>query len=460
MAKVLLIMPRLPARIGAPYIGQQYVAACLLERGHDVRCLDLAAPGPDRSDDDVVSLVRGWLPDVIGMTLFTVNALRAYALAENLRQQDALLVAGGPHATVRPREALDSGFDAVVTGDGEHALSAVADAIDAGARDSIRSVPGCALCAEEISPPRWIEDLDSLPFPHNSYACFDAQAYSPQGVAATGGMIAGRGCPCRCTFCSIGGAARPLRFRSASNVVSEMTALRTAHGIMHFSFWDDAFTANTSRVVDLCRAIAGKDALAGVTWSCMTPINMARPSLLAEMRNAGCVAINFGVESGDDRVLRTIEKGLRTADVLPVVKSAKAEGMTTILNFMFGFPGEGIEELERTLALMESLAPYADVFNNRGVLVPFPGTPVYERWHEQHGFTDWWLNPVMVPDEPDLGALEGTEAQEQLECDPTLELDFFRYSDPVREKIAECVRFKALRNQERIRRFTMNSAVE
>ncbi len=454
MAKVLLVMPRLPARIGAPYIGQQYLAACLLEKGHEVRCLDLAAPVHDPSADDVMSFVRSWLPDVIGMTLFTVNALRSYALAVKLRQQGALLVAGGPHATVCAREALLSGFDAVVIGEGEHALRAVADAIDAGARDSIHAVPGCMVRAEGIPPRQWIDDLDSLPFPHHSYACFDTRAYSPHGVLATGGMVAGRGCPCRCTFCSNGSAASPFRRRSASNVVSEMVALRDAHDIGHFSFWDDAFTARPSCVVDLCRAISRETALDGATWSCMTPVGMVRPSLLAEMRNAGCVAINFGVESGDDHILRTVEKGLRSADVLPVVKSAKAEGMTTILNFMFGFPREGIEELERTLALMERLAPFTDVFNNGGVLVPFPGTRVYERWHEQYGFTDWWLDPEMVPDEPDSGALDAMCAQEHLESDPTLDLDFFNYSDAVREKIAECVRFKSLHNQERIRRLT------
>ena len=168
------------------------------------------------------------------------------------------------------------------------------------------------------------------------------------------------------------------------------------------------------------------------------------------MRRAGCVAINFGIESGAPGVLASIRKGQRPDRLVESVQAANAEGMTTIVNFMFGFPGEGLPELRATRALMERLAPFTTFFNNRGVLVPFPATQIYDQWADEYDLHRWWLDESRVVDEPNLHVLDPTTAQEYLEIDPTLALDFFRYDDAVREEIAACVRFKGRHNQRTI----------
>ena len=183
-----------------------------------------------------------------------------------------------------------------------------------------------------------------------------------------------------------------------------------------------------------------------MTWTCITPGNMVKPFDLERMRDAGCVAINFGLESGDAHILRVIQKGQRPEQVRAAVHAAKACGMTTVVNFMFGFPEEGVEHLQSTLEVMEELAPSVDFYNNRGVLVPFPGTAIYDAHHEKYDLDSWWLDPEMVPLEPDLHAMTAEESQASLAVDPTLALDFFGYSDEVREKIAECVAYKAHHN--------------
>ena len=110
--------------------------------------------------------------------------------------------------------------------------------------------------------------------------------------------------------------------------------------------------------------------------------------------------------------------------------------MTTIVNFMFGFPDEGLEELANTRALMMQLAPLTDFFNNFGVLVPFPGTAIYDRYHLEYGFTGWWLDPARIPAAPgpDLG------------CDPALDVNFFHYEPHLKAEIAGLVRWKAGHN--------------
>jgi len=449
MARILLIVPHLPQRLASPYLGQQYLASSLLRAGHEVSCLDMAATGYLGDEQDALCTASDYDPDLIGMTLFTYNAARGYALAELMSPHAKLLVAGGPHPTVCPTESLQHSFDVVVTGEAEERIVQLADALDRG--EPVPSAPGIWQNQRPGSAHTTLDNLDRLPFPLESRGCYSPELYGSGGSAVTMGMITSRGCPAKCTFCSNAVTGRRFRWRSASNVVSEMLALRAKHGMLHFSFWDDAFTSNRPRLEELCKTILDTQDLAGTTWSCITPGNMVAPRDLALMRRAGCIAINFGLESGDLQVLKAIKKGQRPEQVKAAVAAAKSEGMTTVVNFMFGFPDEGPDELGRTLALMQDLSNDVDVFNNRGVLVPFPGTAIYEKWHAKYGFTDWWLRPDHIVDEPPLHHLDANEAFRQLETDPTLDLDFFRYDEEVRNLIEECVRFKARHNMARIK---------
>lgn len=458
MARVLLILPHLPQRMGCPYLGQQYVASSLLAAGHDVKALDLAAVNWRGDDSDAVRLASEWQPDAVGMTLFTYNAARGYRLARALREVVPLLVAGGPHPTVLPCEPLEHGFDVSVQGEGEVVMRQLL----AQDRDTWVQIPGVhhlTAPGEIVGGPPYepIEDLDSLAFPLNSYPCFDPTLYAP-GVSDTpalvvpGGLMTSRGCPARCTFCANYVTGRAYRWRSTENVIGELRALVAGHGIRHFSFWDDAFTARRDRLEALCDAILADPELRGITWTCITPGNMVKPRDLQKMRAAGCVAVNFGIESGDPVILKSIQKGQRPEHIVAAVDAAKAAGMTTVVNFMFGFPGEGLDSLRRTQQLMERLAPVTDVFNNRGVLVPFPGTGIYDAHHEAYGFTDWWLDPARIPDEPNIADFAPDEALRYLEEDPSLAQDYFSYTPEVRDRIAECVRFKARHNASRLAR--------
>ena len=450
MARVLLIMPHLPQKMGCPYLGQQYIAASLLAGGHEVRAVDMAAVRWNGSDAQVVAIAEDFKPDMIGMTLFTYNALSGYKLAAKLRHTTGLLVAGGAHPTICPREPLQHGFDVVVEGEGELAIRELACSLNNGHKIS-RPDNGLRFAGQDFSTRAFIEDLDSLDFPLLSYDSFDYQYYSEhKKIIVPGGMMTSRGCPARCTFCANYVTGRQYRFRSASNIIEEMVELSSLYGIRHFSFWDDAFTARRSRLVELCDAIESNPALQNISWSCITPGNMVKDFDLHRMASAGCVAINFGIESGDYNILRVIQKGQRPEHVLAAVKAAKSVGMMTTVNFMFGFPEEGVTELNHTLDFMAQLAPDVDSFNNRGVLVPFPGTAIYDRWHSEYGFIEWWLDPSKLVDEVDLFDLDEPSLQAYLETDPTLALDFFRYSDQVRDKIAECVRFKAQHNKARL----------
>jgi len=451
----------MPQPMGAPYLGQLYVAASARAAGHAVKCVDLAAPMAPKGDaayEHAVSVARDFQPDMTGMTLFTYGAARGYRLARMLRPYTKVLVAGGPHPTIIPEEPTQHGFDVAIAGEGEHAIVALANAVDAG--DDL-AIPGAYLADGRRGPPGAMltgEELDALPFPHTAYDCFDMQFYGNGGAVVSGGVMSSRGCPARCTFCANYVTGRGYRWRSTEDIVAEISEVRKLYGVTTVPFWDDAFTARRPRLNAICDAFLETPELRGLTWTVITPGNMVKPFDLERMRAAGCVAVNFGIESGDYNILKVIQKGQKPEQVEAAVRAAKAAGMRTVVNFMFGFPEEGVTELGNTLAFMERLAPITDYFNTRGVLVPFPGTAVYDRWKDTYDLAGWWLDEANVPQEGPLPAPDPLAGMRRELVDPNLERDFFRYSPEVRDMIARCVRFKGEHNLGTVERLISGAA--
>jgi radical SAM superfamily enzyme YgiQ (UPF0313 family) len=451
--RVLLVNPPSPEGLGAPLLGLQYVAAALLERGCDVRVIDAAARHFGHDADWIVSEAEAFAPRIVGVGLFTRWVQHAYALAERLRGGRWLLVAGGAHATVRPEETLERGFDLALAGEAERSVGRAVDWLEG--RDELARIPGAVFRSADgrvaHGPPSgFIERLDDLPPPYLAQPLYEGGWYDPAGgVTAPGGILTSRGCPARCTFCANYVTGRTFRYRSAPNVTAEINAWHARCGATYFPCWDDALTANPSRLVALCGAIE-RDVRFPFGFGAITRANMITRELLQTMTRAGLRHVNFGVESGDDEVLKAIKKGVRTDHVVRALEWAKDAGLTTACNFMLGFPQETPLELERTLRFMERIAPLVDAFSTMGVVVPFPGTPLYEQHHRQYGFTDWWLRPessrfVAPPPIEDVERFHRYYVD-----DATLDLDFFRYTPAVRQMIRECLRFKAEHNLARM----------
>jgi radical SAM superfamily enzyme YgiQ (UPF0313 family) len=156
--------------------------------------------------------------------------------------------------------------------------------------------------------------------------------------------------------------------------------------------------------------------------------------------------VNFGVESGDDQVLRAIRKGITTAQVERALNWARERDLTTTCNFMLGFPQETPAALENTRRFMERIAPLTESFSTLGVVVPFPGTPIYDDFHQQFGFTNWWLEERYSRYTAPPSVEDFDQFRRFYIDDANLELDFFRYSDEMRAMIRECLRYKAEHN--------------
>ncbi len=453
MTRILLLNPPSPERLGAPLLGLQYVAAALLERGAEVRVIDAAARYSQRDPAAIRAEVASFGPDLIGFGLFTRWVWHAYRLAEAFRGSGALLVAGGAHTTVRPDEALARGFDVAVIGEAERTVVQLVDVLEG--RATLENIPGIRYRGQDghihaTRPTVALTDLDSLALPLTAQHLFDPHWYDPTGAEVIpGGVLTSRGCPARCTFCANYVTGRGFRFRSAEHVIRELNLYHERFGARFFPFWDDALTAHRPRLFALCDAMA--DGLRfPLAWSAITRANMVTPALLRAMKRAGLVAVNFGVESGDDAILRAIKKGITTDHVVRALEWSKEEGLRTACNFMLGFPQESPAALERTLRFMERIVPLVDSFSTLGVVVPFPGTPLYDDYHADCGFTNWWLCEEYSRYRPSPPVTDSDRFYRHYIDDANLELDFFHYTPELRALIHACLRFKAEHNLSRM----------
>lgn len=447
--RILLINPPSPERLGAPLLGFQHVAAALLAAGHEVRVIDAAARHFPHDAEWIVRQARDFRPRFVGVALFTRWVWHAYQLLPALKEAGCLLVAGGAHSTVRPQETLELGFDVALTGEAELSIVALARALEDGTPRA--AVPGSWLREADGrivqgAPGGFIEDLDAIAPPQRAQPLFDPAWYDDSGRRPTpGGLLTSRGCPARCTFCANVVTGRGFRMHGIERVLQDLRDWHAWGGDTFFPFWDDALTAKMPRLSALCEALSERLDFP-LQFSAITRATLVTPELLRTMKRAGLVHINFGVESGDDEILRIIKKGIRTDHVLRALEWAKEAGLMTACNFMLGFPEDTPETLERTLRFMERIAPLVDSFSTLGVAVPFPGTALYDEHVSRHGFERWWLREdhsryQRLPD------ADGSEAfRRAYVSDANLELDFFHYDAATRAAIVECLRFKGEHN--------------
>jgi radical SAM superfamily enzyme YgiQ (UPF0313 family) len=200
--------------------------------------------------------------------------------------------------------------------------------------------------------------------------------------------------------------------------------LKRRFGLSAFSFFDDSFAVGHRRVAELCAAL---HEVGPVHWSCTAhPAHLDPPTLRA-MKRAGCSGVDIGMESGDPGMLVRIGKGVTVERVLDVLAWCKELGLHAIVNLMFGWPDETEAELEATLAFLERAAPLAGGFNARGVLVPYPGTEIYERHHERYGFGEWWVREAPLEYAPFPAAWSLDEVKRAYAADAALARNFFRH---------------------------------
>ncbi len=385
MSKVLLIYPYFkPPRDRSvfrfPPLGVSYIASSLQAAGYEVQVLDCTF----MLRSEALQRALAARADVVGIYCMVTMLEDCLWLASALRQASKLMVVGGPLASCDPGAFLPA-FDVVVVGEGEQTMVELLDAYSSGRDVSsvagivTRRVIGTNEKSEEVlisSPERpFKRDLDSLPFPtrnllpNQEYIQFGRKKY---GYSITT-VMSTRGCPYECDFCSnviFGGSYRE---RSAGNVVDEVEQA-LALGYDRISFADDVFTLHKKRVLEICAEI-GKRGL-HFYWECLGRVDSLDEASYKEMYQAGCRRIYFGIESGDDTILKLMKKKITTAEARQAVVAAHRVGLEVGAFFILFYPGETNQTVLNTLRFASSLP-----LDYLGLTMPYPlpGTALFER---------------------------------------------------------------------------------
>lgn len=342
--------PLAGAGLSLPPLGLLSIAAFLRSGfpGVEIRVIDW--PGAKMKPGLFESEVYDFAPDVAGVSVyagtFTASVFVAGAIKNASR--GCFVVAGGHHATSRPGQCLEKGFDAVVIGEGERTFCELVKKLSAGG--SPAGLPGLVLKpGDALTRPEPL-DPDALPFPARDL--LDLSVYRPalfgyRRLPVTS-MVTSRGCPYSCGFCSKSVFGSIYRAQSPGRVLAEVRELAEKYGIKEITFQDDTFTADRERIIKLCGLI--KDSALDLSWSCMTRVDLVDPGLLAAMKSAGCFSIAFGIDGAGDGSCGLMNKGFDLSRAGTAVAEARAAGIETRGYYIFGYPGETLPSLEASLA--------------------------------------------------------------------------------------------------------------
>lgn len=378
-AHVTLVNPPYPsgAHQHPPFtpLGVGYLAAVLEKNGYNVDVIDCQAL--KLSYEEFKSEISKRQPNIVGITSTTLTYKSALQIAKIAKEvcPNCLTVLGGCHATFWDDKALQECpyLDVVVRKEGENTLLELVERLEAG--KAFHDVLGVTCRkGEEITrtPDRpYIEDLDSLPFPaHHLWPIESLRKYGKVIFP----LMTSRGCVYWCDFCTaVRMFGRKYRMRSPKNVVDELEFLHNTYDADQFTFYDDAFTVSQPRAAEICKEIRNRKLK--IKWDCETRVDMVTKELLLEMREAGCIAVWFGVESGSQRVIDAMGKGFSVAQTMRAFKWAREVGLMTVASVILGFPGETKESAWETIKLVEKINP-----NDVGfyIATPYPGTPMYD----------------------------------------------------------------------------------
>ena len=391
--RVLLVIPSqfnvygVSIKPAYPALGVLGVGAILEKAGHYCEIIDV-----DADDADLETILRrlevGQF-DVLGLTAVTPTYGNAVEIAgaAKARCPQVTTVLGGIHATVDPIEcAKEAALDFIVVGEAEVTAVELIDAIVRKA-DDFSGIKGLVYRdhtgeifssgARALMP-----DLDEYPYPA-VHLIKDLNKYAPAHatVLPVAPIMVSRGCPGQCTYCQTKNIfGRRTRFRSPQNVIGEIRRLVSEYGVREIHFLDDVITANRKFVREFCALLKKEPYQLHLEVANGLRADMVNEEILTALKDVGLRNVGFGIESGNDRVLTLVKKGITKDQVRKAVRIAKHIGLETWGFFLFGLPGDNEESIRDTIDFAIELDPkYAKFL----FLKPFPGSEVYYQLDEK-----------------------------------------------------------------------------
>ncbi|OFZ80444.1 MAG: B12-binding domain-containing radical SAM protein [Bdellovibrionales bacterium RIFOXYD1_FULL_53_11] len=379
--KILLVVYDNDSYIHWFPIGLGYIASVLEKAGHEVAIY--SQDYHHYKDEHLTWYLDNNRFDVVGVNIiggyYQYKKIIKISEAINKSKQRPLYVLGGHGPSPEPAFYFKkTGADVIVIGEGEITAVNLLKAIEN--RTSLKNVDGIAFmenakCVVNKRTPL-VENIDELPFP--AFHLFPVEYYRLLRMPHVENhefvfpALSGRGCPYKCNFCYR--MDDGIRIRDSKSIVEEIKFLKKQYDIGYIAFADELLMSSKKRTVDLCEEFIRADLK--IKWDCNGRLNHAVPEVLQLMKKAGCVFVNYGIESFDDRILKNMNKVLNTEQIVKGIEATLSAGISPGYNIIFGNIGENRETLQRGV---EFLLKYDDHSQLRTIrpVTPYPGSGLY-----------------------------------------------------------------------------------
>ncbi len=369
-------------------LGLAYLAAVLERDSFKVGITDYSVE--KYSDQDIIRRIIKNKPQIVGITATTPTFISASKIARIIRDNfpQIVLVIGGAHISAMAyRTMAESCFDIGVIGEAEETFLELAKSVQDKGLTGLEAINGIIFRRGQkciLNPRReFIKELDALPYPAR-HLLAPLNRYTPTPASykrlPLGVIISSRGCIEQCTFCDRAVFGNHYRARSAENVLGEIDELVDKYGAREIRFFDDCFALDRVRAYKICSGLAKRKL--SIPWTCLTTVSSADKDLFKAMKASGCWQVLFGLESGDEGMLKVLKKGMTLQQNINAVKWAKEAGLNIRADFIVGTPGETRESLEGTLRFAVNASLDYAHFNK---FVPYPGTELYA-WLTREGY--------------------------------------------------------------------------
>ncbi len=384
-----------------PPLGTMYAASYLRERGYDVALFDAMLA---QSEEEWAEALDRELPRFAVIYEDNFNYLSkmcllrmrkaAFTMIGMAVSRGCTVIVGGSDASDQAAEYIAFGAHFVLLGEGEVTLTALLDRLAGRSQVPLADITGLAYRAEDDGPIRLnprrpdIKDVDGLPFP--AWDLIDVPRYRQIWNRSHGfysmNMVTTRGCPFHCNWCAKPIWGQRYNARSSENVVAEMSWLKETYRPDHIWFADDIVGLKTGWWSAFADQI--EVAQVQIPFKCLSRVDLLlRPGEITALKRAGCQIVWVGAESGSQKILDAMEKGTRVEEIYEVARRLHAAGVKVGFFLQFGYPGEGRDDIEKTLQMVRDCQP-DDV--GMSVSYPLPHTKFHERVKGQLGAKQNW----------------------------------------------------------------------
>lgn len=365
-----------------PPLGLLYLSAYLKQKNFAVEIFDSTFA----AKDDFTQLLRAKNARLVGLYANLMTKFNVLEMIRQAKQQNCIVIVGGPDPPYYAEQYLDSGADIVVIGEGEQTLEELLPILLSGKLEQLAQVLGIVFKDEQgmlqRTPARpLLPDLDALPLPDR--AAIDLQKYVDAWRVHHGrgavSMITSRGCPYSCTWCSHSVYGKSLRKRSPQLCAEEVEMIRARYSPDMLWYADDVFNINHKWFFEYAAELKRRGIK--IPFECICRADRMNEDIVRALRDMGCFRVWIGSESGSQRLLDQMKRGVKAEQVQAMTRLAKRYGIETGMFLMWGFEDENEDDIAATIDHVKKANPDLVLTT---VSYPIKGTEYYNRMAEQN----------------------------------------------------------------------------